>query len=192
TVGFGCAAGRDRTGVVTALLHSLLGAADEAVADAYLRDAPAPARLRPQLRAVFGLAGDQPLPPAAEVLLSPRREWILDTLDHVRAGHGSVGAYLVAQGLDRDAVGRLAEHLLQPHELHDRRTDRIVDVHPDVDAGQAQRPVAIVGRTAEDQRGDLDLRRVAARPLGALGHVGGDVLGQEARGVQIAEHPIGD
>jgi len=105
--GFGCAAGRDRTGVVTALLQALLGADDEAIAAAYARDAPLPERLRPHMHEFFGLAEGDALPRAAEVLLAAREEWILEMLDHIRREHGGVTPYVRNHGLSGEAVQEL-------------------------------------------------------------------------------------
>jgi protein-tyrosine phosphatase len=110
--GFGCAAGRDRTGIVSALLHSVLGADDESVAAAYLRDAPDPARLRVQARQFLATEEGMPLPAAVEVLVAARAEWILGTLDHVRATHGDVRTYLAGHGIDAEARMLLAQNFV--------------------------------------------------------------------------------
>jgi protein-tyrosine phosphatase len=115
--GFGCAAGRDRTGIVSALLQSVLGADDESVAAAYLRDAPDPARLRVQARQHLAIKEGMPLPAAVEVLLGARAEWILKTLAHVRAVHGDVRKYLAVHGIDADTVMGLAANFIDDVSL---------------------------------------------------------------------------
>jgi protein-tyrosine phosphatase len=136
--GFGCAAGRDRTGIVSALLQSLLGADDESVAAAYLRDAPEPDRLRVQARKYLAIAQGMPLPAAFDVLMEARAEWILGTIDHVRAVHGGVREYAVKHGIDGLTMMRLAENfiddgpssmMLDGHTTNGDTADMRIDGH---------------------------------------------------------------
>jgi protein tyrosine/serine phosphatase len=77
TVLFHCLAGKDRTGVVAALLLALVGVDRPAVVDDYLlTDGTVPVEFRP-------------LP-----------EMMLGLLDHLDDRHGGVGAYLTAAGAD--------------------------------------------------------------------------------------------
>lgn len=86
-----CAAGKDRTGLVVALALSVVGAEPDALADDYEitneRLAPRYAA-RTDEREV--LAGRE---------IPPTRHVILGALEHVRARHGSVEAYLTHGGL---------------------------------------------------------------------------------------------
>lgn len=112
--GFGCAAGRDRTGILASLLYDVLGVADPEIVRAYTGHAPAPEQLRPMARARFELAADEPLPPGLEALMTVRPEWIERTLEHIRAEHGDVLTYLLEHGLPADAPDSLRRRLIAP------------------------------------------------------------------------------
>jgi protein-tyrosine phosphatase len=112
--GFGCAAGRDRTGIVASLLYDLLGVPDDAIHATYAAAAPSPDQLRPMARQHFGLAPGEPLPEAVEALLTVRPEWIAATLEHVRSRYGGVAPYLYQHGLPDDAPERLRQLLVAP------------------------------------------------------------------------------
>jgi protein tyrosine/serine phosphatase len=110
--GFGCAAGRDRTGIVTAFMHALLGVPDNLLVRSYMSHAPRPEQLRELARAYFGIGPDDPLPGSIETILAPRAEWITETLDHVRRGYGDIQGYLAAHGLDAEAQDALGRRLI--------------------------------------------------------------------------------
>jgi protein-tyrosine phosphatase len=107
-----CSAGKDRTGLVVALIQSWLGVADDAVAADYALSAE---RLRAdddeaieKQQAALGVnVRDRP------DLLDARPEWILDALAAVREEHGSVEDYLLAQGASHQELARLREALLE-------------------------------------------------------------------------------
>jgi protein tyrosine/serine phosphatase len=86
-----CAAGKDRTGLVVALALSLVGADVDALADDYEITNQ---RLAPRYA---GLAPDRDVLAGRE--LPPNRHVILGALEHLRARHGSVEAYLSHGGL---------------------------------------------------------------------------------------------
>jgi protein-tyrosine phosphatase len=109
---FGCAAGKDRTGVVAALLQSLLGVADEEIARRYVAQAPSVEQLRPVARQYFGVEADAELPAGIDLLLGVSPATILWVLERVRSQHGTVGAYLAAHGLGADDVSTLRARLL--------------------------------------------------------------------------------
>lgn len=106
-VAFGCAAGKDRTGVLAALVQSLLGASDDDIAASYVASAP------PIEAFTTALVEDYDVPPwalrlpGARVMLGAAAPTILATLAHVRSRHSSVEAYLLAHGLPADSVPRL-------------------------------------------------------------------------------------
>lgn len=108
-----CSAGKDRTGIVIALVLAVLGVPDEVIAtdyalsEVYLDQESTPAI--GQLRASSGL-GDK----LTSALLSSPRELILDTLAQVRAaGGGSVEGYLTAHGLTRADLAALRASLTE-------------------------------------------------------------------------------
>lgn len=110
-VAFGCAAGKDRTGVLAALVQSVLAASDEHIARSYVTSAP------PADRVAAILSEEHDVPPwllrlpGAQALLGVQEATILATLAHVRSTHGSAEEYLLAHGLRRDDVHRLREAL---------------------------------------------------------------------------------
>lgn len=110
--GFGCAAGKDRTGIVAAFLHTALGADVEDVVHHYTVSAPPVARLAVLAKDYFGVADGEALPPAVEVLLSTRPDTMRATLAHVEATHGSVVQYLLDHGLAPAAVEELRARLV--------------------------------------------------------------------------------
>jgi protein-tyrosine phosphatase len=108
---FFCAGGKDRTGLVAALVLGALGVADETIAADYALTAGVlPVllernRVRAEARGV-----------SAEVveheLLTAEATTMLAVLDRVRSEHGSVDGYLQAHGLPPDAVAALRAGLL--------------------------------------------------------------------------------
>jgi len=110
--GYGCAAGKDRTGVVTALLHVLLGVSEEDAVRAYVSGAPAPERLHGLIRTYLELGDDDPLPVAALVMTGTRPDTMRATLAHVRETYGDVEAYLREHGLPAGAADELRRRLV--------------------------------------------------------------------------------
>jgi len=111
-VAFGCAAGKDRTGVLAALVQSAVGVGDEEIARSYVSSAP------PVDAFTAKLVEDYDMPPwllrlpGARVLLGASPPTIVGMLDHVRREHGGVEEYLRAHGLADDVVPRLREALV--------------------------------------------------------------------------------
>ncbi len=107
-----CTAGKDRTGVASALLLAVLGVEDEAIAADY--------ELSTQYHSVARIAEVRPQLEAAgvdfskvETFWSAPRAVMAATLAGLRAEHGSVEAYLTgAAGVPRAAVSRLRHGLL--------------------------------------------------------------------------------
>jgi protein-tyrosine phosphatase len=110
-VAFGCAAGKDRTGVLAALVQALLAVPDEHIARSYVSSAPPVDRFAAALREDFDV------PPwllrlrGAQAMLGAQEPTILATLAHVRSTHGSAERYLLAHGLDAATVAELREAL---------------------------------------------------------------------------------
>jgi protein-tyrosine phosphatase len=107
-----CTAGKDRTGIIVALLLGLVGVPDDVIADdyalsstylqgAYFDDA----RLRAERAGI----------PWAEYqlrLVCPA-SLMLDTLAWLAETYGGAEAYLLAQGQPPDVLSRLRERLLE-------------------------------------------------------------------------------
>ena len=105
---FHCAVGKDRTGVLAALTLSLLGVADESIAEDYGRSSAGLRRFYRYLRDSNGDPGplsaweENPAPPEAILLF----------LVELRQRHGSVEAYSARAGVDAAHVERLRAGLL--------------------------------------------------------------------------------
>ncbi len=110
---FHCAAGKDRTGVLAALVLSTLGVPDHDVAADYALSADAMARRLAWLRATDPdgavLMARQP----AGWLAAPA-EAMLALLAHLRQAHGGAEGYLRAHGVDAVTLDRLREGALVP------------------------------------------------------------------------------
>jgi protein-tyrosine phosphatase len=106
-----CSAGKDRTGVVVALVLAVLGVPDDVIAADYALSAgyldPGQTPVIGQLRASTGLGDD-----LISALLSSPRQLILDVLDMIRERAGSVDGYLRGHGLTDAALGRLRAALI--------------------------------------------------------------------------------
>jgi protein-tyrosine phosphatase len=113
-----CSAGKDRTGVVVALVHAVLGVAEDDLAadfgrSAELLGADFVAAAQAQA-AALGL--DATVRPE---LLASDPAWIRDVMELVRAGHGEADAYLTAHGLTDTELRGLRSALLDPTDLTD-------------------------------------------------------------------------
>jgi protein-tyrosine phosphatase len=110
-----CAAGKDRTGLISALLLGLAGVPAETIAADYAMTAEL---LRPRDQAWL-----EALPPEEraerEALLAryaPTAEVMLAVLEGLGERFGGVEPYLLATGLARDDLDRLRNRLLAPTE----------------------------------------------------------------------------
>jgi protein-tyrosine phosphatase len=126
--GFGCAAGKDRTGVLSALLQRVLGVDEQTVIAEYIRCAPNPIRVRERLVGLLP-AGVEP-GPGLDVLVAPAPDALLEALHEAEADHGSIEGYLRAMGLAAGTIDRLRMSLLEdvqsqrgPHRAADRACD---------------------------------------------------------------------
>jgi protein-tyrosine phosphatase len=112
-VAFGCAAGKDRTGLVAALLQVLLGVDEEVVSRSDASSPPTVDRLRAMVVEQFGVDDELAARPGFEVLLGADAETMQATLAHLRSEHGGVAAYLEAHGLTAAEVERLRADLVE-------------------------------------------------------------------------------
>ena len=107
-----CTAGKDRTGIVIAVVHALLGVPDAVIAEDYALSAE---RLRVNTEEALekqriALGVDVRERPE---LLEARPEWILGGLEWIRANHGTVRDYLIAHGVAPGDLDRLRAALIQ-------------------------------------------------------------------------------
>lgn len=107
-----CAAGKDRTGVLVAVLLSLLGVPDETIADDYALSAKAMEGL---LQRVLERVPEheEEIRSVAAAMLSATPTNIRALLDGLRAEHGSVEGYAAAHGAGDDVVAGLRGGLLE-------------------------------------------------------------------------------
>jgi len=93
---FHCTAGKDRTGVLSALVLSLLGVDEESVVADYALSGEAMTRLRAKLLVKYPESRDV-IEGITEVF-SAAPEQMEHLLDHLRAQYGSVSAYVDGLG----------------------------------------------------------------------------------------------
>lgn len=106
-----CSAGKDRTGLVTALTLSALGVADDVVAEEYARtERVMHGAFRDVLVERSRRAGHN-VQELAVKLGSPA-SLMLETLADLRERHGGAGGYLRDHGLPADALDRLRSALV--------------------------------------------------------------------------------
>ena len=99
-----CYAGKDRTGIVVALLLALVGVPKETIVADYAVSADHlwPLWEEQQRRAIATLPPHSPPEAMAELL------------DHLAGTHGGAEAYLKASGLTDEELARLSERLVEP------------------------------------------------------------------------------
>ena len=108
---FHCTAGKDRTGVLSALVLSLLGVDEETVVADYALSGEAMTRLRAKLLVKYPEARES-IEGITEVL-SAAPEQMEQLLDHLRAQYGSVSAYVEGLGTAPAVVDALRAALLE-------------------------------------------------------------------------------
>jgi protein-tyrosine phosphatase len=106
-----CAAGKDRTGVVTAVLLGLLGVRDELIVADYVATQENLDAIIDRLLETEGyqtmLAA---LPPDT---MHAEAETMIAFLDGIRARHGSMRGYARAAGVEEETIERLGRRLLE-------------------------------------------------------------------------------
>lgn len=110
---FHCSAGKDRTGVLAALVLSSLGVPDDVVAADYHLSAAAVERLVAWLEAT-GPELKEEMARQPKAFLSCPLEAMLVFLDVLRDRHGSVERYLASVGVEPTMLTRLRATLLEP------------------------------------------------------------------------------
>jgi protein tyrosine/serine phosphatase len=111
-VAYHCAVGKDRTGLLTALLLGAMDVSDQLVVDDYVRSARATAVQRSWLW-TFGRPGGEATDDDLELgVWSARAETMRTTLDWLRGEHGGARGYLIAAGVDSDDLDALRRGVL--------------------------------------------------------------------------------
>lgn len=99
-----CAAGKDRTGTLVALILELLGVSDDDIEADYRAS-------EPHLARAMAIAGGDPEAESGELEIYP--DSLLGTLAWVRETFGGAEAYLLVCGVEEATVRRLREGLLE-------------------------------------------------------------------------------
>ncbi|MBL1078490.1 tyrosine-protein phosphatase [Nocardia sp. 2] len=106
---FHCAAGKDRTGVLAAVLLDAVGVPAADIADDYVLTNLRMQRVRDRLDALPSYAG---LPPANTGVLAITGEVMLGFLENLHADHGGAAKFLLAHGLSEDELEALRTALV--------------------------------------------------------------------------------
>jgi len=111
SVVYHCAAGKDRTGVISCLLMSALGVPDEVIAADYALTQQNLDAIIDRLMSLDGYRSMlSALPPDT---LHAEPETMIETLSLLRGHYGSVAGYLASAGCRGDLVARLRARLLE-------------------------------------------------------------------------------
>ncbi len=104
---FQCAAGKDRTGLVAAIVLGLLDVPDPVITSDYAATAAVVDLLVARFRA--RVPGNEPLGPR---IMSAEASTMQAALDWMRAEHGSIEGYVRAHGFTDNELSRLREELI--------------------------------------------------------------------------------
>ncbi|KAK4683004.1 hypothetical protein QC764_121230 [Podospora pseudoanserina] len=110
-----CSAGKDRTGVIVALVLALCGVSDNVIAHEYSLTELGLARLKEPIveRLTAPGAPHEGNRAAAEVQIGARKEYMLATLRYIRQKYGSVEEYLLQHmGLSQETLDKIKKNLV--------------------------------------------------------------------------------
>ena len=110
---FYCVAGKDRTGIVAAVILALLGVPDELIAADYAATADSFERFL-ELSTADGALGDLGSSQVHASFLTAEADTMLSFLGWIRAEFGSAEALVAGFGIDAAAVASLRRNLLAP------------------------------------------------------------------------------
>jgi protein-tyrosine phosphatase len=111
---FHCTAGKDRTGLLSALVLSLLGVPEETIVADYALSGEAMARLRAKLMVKY--PDGKSFIADSDAVFSADPANMVTLFAHLRARYGTVSAYASEVGVPDDVVSGLREALLEPDE----------------------------------------------------------------------------
>jgi protein-tyrosine phosphatase len=106
-----CMGGKDRTGLVSALLLRLAGVDRETIGADYALSA---ANLAPATESAIEAASDDDERRKREKLAGTPAAGMIRVVAEIEARYGDVASYLLAAGLSEAQVGRLRERLVAP------------------------------------------------------------------------------
>lgn len=107
---FHCTAGKDRTGIIAAMLLTIAGVPEQTVIEDYALTATLALPLLDRLRAAAIERGADPAH-MARILASEART-IQSMLDHLDGQHGGIDSYLGRIGIEEQTLGLLARRLV--------------------------------------------------------------------------------
>jgi protein-tyrosine phosphatase len=110
---FHCTAGKDRTGLLSALVLSLLGVPEDTVVADYALSGAAMIRLREKLLVKY--PNGKLLAKDSEAIFSADPSNMVALFAHLKDRYGTIGAYASAIGIPGDVVDRLHQAMLE-HE----------------------------------------------------------------------------
>ncbi|MEV0029876.1 tyrosine-protein phosphatase [Nocardia sp. NPDC050793] len=110
SVVFHCAAGKDRTGVLAAVLLDAVGVPAEVIAADYALSGERMARVRARLDALPSYHG---LPPVRTGILAVEPAVMIEFLERLRADHGGAAGWLRAHGLGDRELADLRRALVE-------------------------------------------------------------------------------
>jgi len=114
---FHCTAGKDRTGVVAALLLYLVGVSPEIIVQDYVLTAELLVDRMDELRSV---SIDPRIPaPIADEMLGVRAENMQLFLDFLKDSYGGAQAYLLSIGMQQAEIDSLKEKMILKGEVHE-------------------------------------------------------------------------
>ena len=111
-VGFGCAAGKDRTGLLTALLQDVLGVERPAIIAGYVSQAPDPDRLLEAISTWWDWEEGDLTKPGLGAIVAAVEEVIVEALDYLDDRYGGARGYFESAGLPAETVDELRLRLV--------------------------------------------------------------------------------
>lgn len=109
---FGCAAGKDRTGLLAALLQDLLGVDRATILHGYVSQAPDPDRLLEAVSTWWDWEESDLLKPGLGGILSAVEEVMAGALEYLDERHGGSRRYFEAAGLPAATLQQLRARLI--------------------------------------------------------------------------------
>ena len=106
-----CSAGKDRTGLVVAVLLDLVGVDREAIVEDYLQTARHLSELRAELRSAAAQIGYNL--ERLDRMLECRADAIVGALDHIDSRYGGTRDYVRAAAIEDDTLDRLQSLLVE-------------------------------------------------------------------------------
>lgn len=107
-----CHAGKDRTGLLSILIESLVGVDEDAIADDYVASNENLKHVYAEIIAQYPIGSTERI--RLETDMPCRAETVHATLAHLGARHGGVEGYLLEIGLEPEAIAALRARLASP------------------------------------------------------------------------------